>query len=129
VQLNHLNLCTDDVAGLAAFFTGHFGFTLVALRGKDAFAVLVGSDGFALNLMKPLKGGSPDYPDGFHVGFIVADASVVLSRHAALAAAGRAPGEVQTITRGGARTTTFYCRAPGGVLVEIMAEDRGSGAA
>lgn len=129
MRLNHLNLCTDDVAGLAAFFTGHFGFTLVALRGRDAFAVLSGSDGFALNLMKPLEGGASSYPNGFHVGFIVADAGAVRSRRAALAAAGLAPGKVRTITRGGARTATFYCSAPGGVLVEVMAEDRGSGEA
>jgi catechol 2,3-dioxygenase-like lactoylglutathione lyase family enzyme len=121
MKLNHANLVTADVAGLSDFFTGHFGFALLDMRGKDAFAVLQGSDGFALNLMKPSKGEEAAYPDGFHVGFFIGNAQMVHAKHAELAGAGREPGDVQELTRGGVKSTTFYCNAPGGILVEVSA--------
>ena len=77
MKLNHLNLCTNDVAALADFFTRFFGFELVDMRGKQAFAILRGDDGFALNLMLPAKGGAADYPNGFHAGFLVEQAAHV----------------------------------------------------
>ncbi|CAN7241184.1 VOC family protein [Aminobacter sp. LjRoot7] len=118
MKLNHANLTTTDVAALAGFFADHFGFRLDAMRGKDAFAVLTGSDGFALNLMKPASDDGP-YPSGFHVGFFVDSPEIVRDKQAELASAGFTPGEVQELTRGGIRSTTFYCNAPGGVLVEV----------
>ena len=119
MKLNHANLVTSEVAALAGFFTSHFGFQLLAMRGKDAFAVLRGADGFALNLMTPGKGEPATYPDGFHVGFFVGKPDVVHAKQAELADAGFAPGEVQELTRGGVSSTTFYCVAPGGILVEV----------
>ena len=109
------------MAGLSDFLTSHFGFELLAMRGKDGFAVLRGTDGFALNLMKPGKNETVDYADGFHVGFFVDAPGSVHAEHAELANAGLEPGEVQMLARGGARSTTFYCRAPGGILVEVSA--------
>ena len=32
-------------------------------------------------------------------------------------------GEVQELTRGGVKSTTFYCHAPGGILVEVSASE------
>ncbi|UDL92642.1 VOC family protein [Mesorhizobium sp. PAMC28654] len=119
MKLNHINLVTLDGVALADFFTNHFGFELVAMRGKNAFAVLSGADGFALNIMKPGKGETVSYPDGFHIGFFVDMPNIVHEKHAELADAGHAPGEVQELTRGGAMSTTFYCHAPGGILVEV----------
>jgi catechol 2,3-dioxygenase-like lactoylglutathione lyase family enzyme len=121
MQLNHLNLCTDDVAALASFFTGHFGFELVAGRGDGSFAILRGSDGFALNLMKPGGGEPASYPEGFHVGFVVDRPETVRARHAELVEARWTVGAVETVTRGGEATTIFYCRAPGDLLVEVSA--------
>ncbi|TGQ65493.1 VOC family protein [Mesorhizobium sp. M00.F.Ca.ET.186.01.1.1] len=119
MKLNHANLVTSEVAALAGFFTSHFGFELVAMRGKDAFAILRGADGFALNLMIPGKGEAATYPEGFHVGFFVDSPGLVRRKQAELADAGFAPGEVQELTRGGVSSTTFYCSAPGGILVEV----------
>jgi catechol 2,3-dioxygenase-like lactoylglutathione lyase family enzyme len=124
MKLNHLNLCTDDVAALSTFFTRFFGFELVATRGSRAFAILRGSDGFALNLMRPMKGGFADYPNGFHAGFLVETPGEVLAKHRELTEAGLAPGEMQQLTRGGAATTIFYCNAPGGILIEVSAVTR-----
>ena len=122
MKLNHANLCTADVANLADFFVRFFGFKLEAMRGRDAFAVLEGSNGFALNLMKPGKNGPISYPDGFHVGFFVEHPDVVRAKHAEIAAAGLAPGDLQDLTRGGTSLLTFYCTAPGGILVEVAAQ-------
>jgi catechol 2,3-dioxygenase-like lactoylglutathione lyase family enzyme len=122
MKLNHLNLCTDNVAALADFFTRFFGFELVAMRGKQAFAILRGDDGFALNLMLLAKGGAAEYPNGFHTGFLVDDTEQVVAKHRELTAAGLEPGEVQQLTRGGTATTIFYCVAPGGVLIEVSAQ-------
>ena len=124
MKLNHLNLCTHDVAALADFFTRFFGFELVAMRGKQAFAILRGDDGFALNLMLPVKGAAADYPNGFHTGFLVDGTAQVVDKHRELTAAGMEPGEVQELTRGGIATTIFYCNAPGGILVEVSATTR-----
>ncbi|WP_244482901.1 MULTISPECIES: hypothetical protein [unclassified Mesorhizobium] len=41
------------------------------------------------------------------------------AKQAELADAGLAPGEVQELTRGGVSSTTFYCHAPGGMLIEV----------
>src|SRR5262245_60425438 len=123
MKLNHLNLCTSDVPGLGDFFVQHFGFELLATRGRDAFAILRGDDGFALNLMRSGRGGAPlEYPDGFHVGFLVEHADEVRAKHRELEGAGLEPGELQKLTRHGTPTTIFYCEAPGGVLVEVSAE-------
>jgi catechol 2,3-dioxygenase-like lactoylglutathione lyase family enzyme len=119
MKLNHLNLITSEVAALAGFFTSHFGFELVAMRGRQAFAILSGADGFALNLMMPGKGELAAYPDGFHVGFLVDNPDLVHAKQAELTAAGFAPGKVEDLTRGGFNSTTFYCIAPGGILVEV----------
>ena len=81
--------------------------------------MLRGADGFALNLMVPGKGDPATYPDNFHVGFLVDKPDIVHAKHAELAAAGLAPGEIQELKRGGVGSTTFYCSAPGKILVEI----------
>ena len=122
MQLNHLNLCTNEVVALSDFFTRYFGFELVAMRGKEALAILQGTDGFALNLMQPSKGAVTAYPGSFHVGFLVKDAEQVLAKHRELTGAGLEPGELQKLTRGGMATSIFYCVAPGGILVEVSAQ-------
>ncbi len=121
MRLNHSNIVTGDVAALARFFIRHFAFEQVAMRGKDAFAILRGADGFDLNLMKPGKGEAAAYPEGWHVGFVVTNPDEVRAKHAELETAGYAPGAVQRLARGDTATVTFYCRAPGGLLVEVCA--------
>lgn len=121
MKLNHLNLITDDVAALADFFTRFFGFRLDAMRGKDAFAILTGEDGFSLNLMKPGRGERTGYPGNFHIGFLVRQPAEVDAKHLELGQAGLNVGELQDLTRGGSEAHIFYCHAPSGVLVEVGA--------
>jgi catechol 2,3-dioxygenase-like lactoylglutathione lyase family enzyme len=117
LRLNHANLPVAEVAALRDFFVRHFDFSVVATRGNDALAVLRGADGFVLNIMR----GAPDgaYPRNFHVGFFVDTPDDVRAKHAELRAAAVAAGDVEDLTRGGFASTTFYCEAPGGVLVEV----------
>jgi catechol 2,3-dioxygenase-like lactoylglutathione lyase family enzyme len=119
MNLNHVNLCTDNVAECARFFEKLFGFRLEAMRGLESFAVLTGSDGFVLNLMKPGKAAPASYPDGFHVGFFVATPDEVYAKQTDIIAFGLPKPEVKLLNRAGHATVTLYCHAPGGILVEV----------
>jgi catechol 2,3-dioxygenase-like lactoylglutathione lyase family enzyme len=116
LRLNHANLPVTEVAALRDFFVRHFAFTEVATRGRDAMTVLRGADGFVLNLM---RGSTAAYPRNFHVGFFVHAPGDVHAKHAELRAAGVTAGDVEQLARGGFASVTFYCEAPGGVLVEV----------
>jgi catechol 2,3-dioxygenase-like lactoylglutathione lyase family enzyme len=117
VQLNHLDVQVPNVLETAAFFERHFQFEIHGNRLSPAIAILEGQGGFILVLQRV-----PDaaYPEGFHIGFLVAHEAEVHEKHASLAAAGVACGEVQRNGRG----VMFYFKAPGGVLVEVSHRPR-----
>lgn len=117
MKLNHINICTSEVARAVSFFTDHFGFTPLGAP-RASFAILQGSDGFILNLMRPGK-AAVSYPNGFHVGFFVERPDQVHAKHAELVAGGWPPGPVEDLLRGGYASTTFYCPLADGVLVEV----------
>jgi catechol 2,3-dioxygenase-like lactoylglutathione lyase family enzyme len=116
MQLNHLDLPVPDVAATAAFFTTHFGFRLCETRGNNGFALLTGSGGFALVLTRRRAEGTQDFPDTFHVGFVVDSDAAVHAAHARMQAAGVDGLPPVSFQRG---ATLFYVHAPGGVLVEV----------
>jgi len=118
MKLNHANLPVADVAALRDFFVRHFGFTEVETRGRDAFVILHDDDGFVLNLMKCREGEG--FPENFHVGFVLDSADMVRAKHAELREAGVDAGPVEELRRAGPGSATFYCRAPSGVLVEVV---------
>jgi len=117
MQLNHLHICVQDVAAVAAFFVSHFGFNLQETRGRNGFAVLTGDKGFVLALMRlPSEVASEQaYPPMFHVGFLIANEALLESTHASLITAGCDPSAIEHM-RGSRR---FYCKAPGGLLIEV----------
>jgi catechol 2,3-dioxygenase-like lactoylglutathione lyase family enzyme len=119
MQLKHLNLTTSDVGGLASFFERFFGFKRLMTRGQDAFALMCNQDEFVLTLMKAKKHDPAAYPETFHVGFYLGAPDAVHAKHDELSQAGLSPGKIQVPSRGGSRVTTFYCNAPGGVVIEI----------
>jgi catechol 2,3-dioxygenase-like lactoylglutathione lyase family enzyme len=122
VRLNHTNLAVPDVAALRDFLERHFGFTVLETRGRAAMSVLRDDAGFILTLMKSKSEDGPAaYPGSFHIGFLVDDPEVVRAKHAELTEAGVAAGPAEEVRRGGQRSFTFYCPAPGGVLVEVTA--------
>jgi lactoylglutathione lyase len=117
MQLNHMHLSVTDVAATAAFFVKHFNFALVETRGNNGLAVLEGKKGVVLVLMRLASGVDPDqaYPPMFHLGFLTPDEPLVNALHAAMKADALDVSDVE-LTRGARR---FYCKAPGGILVEV----------
>jgi catechol 2,3-dioxygenase-like lactoylglutathione lyase family enzyme len=116
MQLNHLDLPVPDVAATAAFFTAHFGFRLCETRGNNGFALLQGAGGFLLVLTRRRAEATQNFPDTFHIGFLVDSEAAVHAAHARLQAAGVAGLPAVSFQRG---ATLFYVHAPGGVLVEV----------
>lgn len=117
MKLNHLDVQVPDVQACAAFFTTHFDFTQVSNPHSPAIAILTGEGPFTLVLQHHPK---PEYPEGFHLGFLVDDVHTVHEHRARLVAANLSPSAVQVNGRG----TMFYLRAPGGVLVEVSHRGR-----
>lgn len=117
MQLNHLHICVPDVAAVASFFVHHFGFELRDMRGNHGFAVLTDGHGFVLALMRLPATVPPEqaYPPMFHAGFLVNDETLLEKSHASLLAEGCETSGIEHM-RGSRR---FYCKAPGGLLIEV----------
>jgi catechol 2,3-dioxygenase-like lactoylglutathione lyase family enzyme len=119
LTLNHANLPVADVAPLRDFFVRHFGFTRHGEGDDDAFAVMRGAGGFILNIMRRATTDAGAFPKNFHVGFMVDTPAEVHETHARLVADGVETGDVESMTRRGVSSVTFYCTAPNGILVEV----------
>lgn len=117
MKLNHLNLTVSDVAETRAFLEKYFGFQSAdGIEGDNSFDVLFDDAGLVLTLMKV---GEKDvrYPASFHVGFIQASEEKVNEVNQRLKEDGfdvRAPRRFHG-------SWTFYCKAPGGFTVEVLA--------
>jgi catechol 2,3-dioxygenase-like lactoylglutathione lyase family enzyme len=115
MALNHLNLTVPDVPETRAFFETYFGFRCVA-EPESGVIVLVDESGFVLTLNNFDKAAEVAYPGAFHVGFRQDSREKVDAIYQRLKADGfnmKPPHEFH----GG---WTFYCRAPGGFLVEVF---------
>jgi len=117
MQLNHLNLCVDDLPEAINFFRDLFAFRLLDQKG-DAIAVMHDDCGFTLVLSSPraFGGEAPTYPKDFHVGFYVETPDEVDRMYRRLAAAHIAMDQEPRNMRGG---YTLYFRALGGILFEV----------
>lgn len=120
-KLNHINLAVSDVPEVSRFFTQAFGFKVHTQRGQDSFSVLTGDDGFVLILMKDKRLTPEAYPALFHVGFLVDSHDAVNMLHRRITDAGFECPLPAIVNRGGPPTFGFYCKPPGGVLVEVSA--------
>ena len=118
-RLNHANLPVTDVAALRDFFVQQFDFSLLSMQGENGLAVLRGTDGFILNIMRDSKGIG--FPDNFHVGFFLDSPGDVRAKHEQLVHANVEPGPIEELNRGGWKSLTFYCHAPNRILVEVGA--------
>jgi lactoylglutathione lyase len=118
MKLNHLNLTVTDVAETRKLFETYFGFTGSKEVGNEKFALLFGEDGFVLNLMRSAQ---VSYPETFHIGFMQESEERVneINRH--LKDDGfdvNPPGKLHG-------AWTFYFRAPGGILIEVLHQPEG----
>lgn len=117
MQLNHLNLCVDDLSEARDFFQNFFAFQLIGQKG-DAIAAMSDDNGFSLVLSssKAFGGESPTYPKDFHVGFYVETRGEVDQIYERLAAANIHMDHGPRIIRQG---YTLYFTALGGILFEV----------
>ena len=121
MRLNHLNLTVPEGSKTREFFETYFEFRCVAARGRDAIAVLVDESGFILTLNNFEKASEVTYPGAFHVGFNQESRERVDEIHARLMAGGFDPEPPREFHG----AWTFYLRAPGGFLVEVLHQHRG----
>lgn len=116
MQLNHLDLSVPDVPAAVAFFETAFGFTLLETKGNDGMAILRGDGGVVLVLTRAAPATTPLYPKTFHIGFLLPSGQAVWQAYERMKAAGielpQPPRELRD-------SLTFYCHAPGGILVEV----------
>jgi catechol 2,3-dioxygenase-like lactoylglutathione lyase family enzyme len=116
MKLNHLNLTVPDVPRTREFFETYFGFQCLLEKGRDALAVLADESGFILSLNNFGKASEVEYPGAFHIGFMQESRERVDEIHERLKAGGfdaDPPREFHG-------AWTFYFRAPGGFLVEVL---------
>ncbi len=120
MSLNHLNLTVTDVRSNRVFFETYLGFRCVADRGRDALAVLIDESGFVLTLNNFERAAEVAYPGAFHVGFMQESREKVDEIHARLCEAGFSPEPPREFHG----AWTFYFKAPGGFLVEVLHQRR-----
>lgn len=111
MKLNHINLTVTDVEAAAAFLVTYFG--LENQGGNKGMALLRDDGGMVITLM---KAKTADYPQTFHIGFIQDSDAKVDALNQRLKADGF---DVKPPER--SHAWTFYVRAPGGFIVEVMA--------
>ena len=129
MNLNHLNLIVPDLDAAQDLFVGTFGFSVMLRRG-DALVALTGTDGFTLVLAASRRfggDGAPQYPEGFHVGFVQETREAVDALHARLADTAVELSHAPRMMHG---SYGFYFTALGGLLFEISTRiGAGGGAA
>jgi catechol 2,3-dioxygenase-like lactoylglutathione lyase family enzyme len=116
MRLNHLNLTVPDVHRTRTFFETYFGLRCVAEMGREALAVLVDESGLVLTLNNFGKATTVEYPGAFHVGFNLESREQVDQMNERLKSDGfdvEPPKQFHG-------AWTFYFRAPGGFLVEVL---------
>ena len=111
MQLNHFDLAVPDLDAAVDFFENGFGFKVV--NSFDNMRILVGDGPFVLALTRCAE---PRYPDSFHIGFLQGSPEAVTQTYERLRAAGI---EAQAPPAHMYGAFIFYCRVPGGILVEI----------
>ncbi|MDQ2769477.1 MAG: VOC family protein [Bacteroidota bacterium] len=115
--LNHLNLAVSDVAQTQAFFEKYFGLQALT-KPNPTLAVLRDEAGLVLTLSNFDRAPTVTYPAHFHIGFRQESAAHVDALHQRLTADGFAADPPRKFHG----SWTFYLRAPGGILVEVLAD-------
>src|SRR5262245_34737089 len=116
MALNHLNLTVPDVPATRDFFKAYFGFHAIRERDDATLAVMVDESGFVLTLSNFGKAAEVAYPGAFHIGFMQESRERVEAIHASLKAGGFDPQPPHEFHG----AWTFYFKAPGGFLVEVL---------
>lgn len=118
IKLNHVNLPVANVTASAKFFELYFNFKCTDVKGNNMVAVMEGEDGFILVLMADSfnRNGNNNYPDAFHIGFLVDSHEQVAEVYDRLVKGGIGVEHPPGSLRGG---YGFYFNAPGNILTEV----------
>jgi catechol-2,3-dioxygenase len=116
VKLNHLNLTVTDVPGTRELLERYFGLRIMG--GNDNLALLSDDNGLVLTLTSRKIGNETEvrYPATFHIGFAQESAERVNEINRRLQEGGF---EVPPPSRQHG-AWTFYFRAPGGFMIEVL---------
>jgi catechol 2,3-dioxygenase-like lactoylglutathione lyase family enzyme len=120
MKLNHLDLHVPDVLALTDFLVRHFDLEVRGNATSPKIQILTDGHGFTLVVQRAKDDGG--YPEGSHIGFLVDDEATVRVQHAKMVEQGVT--NLTPIDMNG-RGTMFYCRAPGGIVVEVNCPRRG----
>lgn len=110
MTLNHLTLAVPDVAATKSFLIEYFG--LREEDGRQNIVFLRDDQGMVLTL---IKAKDVSYPAFFHIGFIQESEAKVDEINARLRSAG-----IDVAAPERSHGYTFYVRAPGGFLIEVL---------
>ena len=113
MRLNHLNLTVSDVPGTRKLLETYFGFRGWEKGGSDKFDIVFDDEGLVLTLM---KGAEVSYPNSFHIGFVQDSEEQVNAINERL----KEDGFDVKPPRRFHGSWTFYFRAPGGFVVEVL---------
>lgn len=112
MKLNHLSFPSLDVAATATFFEQYLGCT-VSFRSPQAW--ILKRPGFDIVIESSAK-DKVEWPHNFHLGFELPTVEAVRTLWEDFKADGV---EIKTDFFKHERGSRFFCRVPGGVLVEI----------
>lgn len=115
MTLNHVNLAVADVPQLQAFLATYFGLRPLG-KASPALTVLRDDAGLVLTLSNFDRASQVSYPEHFHIGFVQESEAQVDALYAQL----RADGVEASAPRRFHGSWTFYLRAPGGLLIEVL---------
>ncbi|HEY1015387.1 MAG TPA: VOC family protein [Herpetosiphonaceae bacterium] len=117
MKLNHLNLSVTDVPATAALLEKHFGLRPMPIEvDPQTMAFLSDDNGAAITLMNMGDEAKIKYPGTFHIGFAQESEKRVNEIHRGLVA----DGYKAAAPRRFHGSWTFYFRAPGGFLIEVL---------
>lgn len=120
MQLNHINLCVDNLNEARDLFQNYFDFHCLQEIG-DFLVLMTDGQGFVLNLTTPHVPGFSDeiqsYPGAFHVGFFQQTKDQVDQMYRRLSTASvQFKHEPKDIVGGG---YGFYFTAFNNLLIEV----------
>lgn len=118
VDLNHLNLRVRDARACRVFYETHFGFRLAFEADGGYF--LRNDEGFLLAFV-PVESHQP-LPEGFHIGFGLAEPEAVVRWHHELVGAGVRVADVEDF-RPDEDYVTFRCWDPDGTEIEVYCDN------
>lgn len=114
--LNHLNLAVSDVRKAREFLVKYFGLTPEGKSGNDRISILRDEQGMVLTLTNIDGATDVTYPGAFHIGFIQPSPEKVDEINRCLKEDGY---EVDPPSKQHG-SWTFYFRAPGGFVIEVL---------